>query len=183
MPSDSHNSLPQVAIVVGSARTNGNTMQIAHLLCQTLQNQVSIYDLKALSINGFDYNNAFKADDFLPTLQRVLDADVIIFATPVYWYMISSQLKQFIDRFSDIPKFYPDLQQRLNQKRVFLLITGESNEVPEGFTSVIEKICSHLHMHYIDSLYIQFEGKKPTSSNLVEQVLKFAFNIRKREQT
>lgn len=37
-------------------------MQIVDLLRQTLQNKVSVHDLKALNINGFDYDNAFKED-------------------------------------------------------------------------------------------------------------------------
>lgn len=181
MDSNIKDSLTDIAIVVGSARTNGNTMQMANILCEKLQNKVSIHDLKALNINGFDYDNAFKDDDFLLTLQSLLDADTIILATPVYWYMISSQLKQFIDRLSDISRFYPDLLEQLQKKRVFLLITGESDEAPEGFTSAIEKICTHLQMNYIDSLYIQFEEQKPKFSNFMEQILKFTSKILKGE--
>ena len=179
MQSASQISPIQIAILVGSARTNGNTMQIVDLLRQTLQNKVSVHDLKALNINGFDYDNSFKEDDFLSTLDDVLDADVVIFATPIYWYTLSSQLKQFVERLSDITLFYPDLLPRFRGKRGFLLMTGASDEVPEGMTVAIEKTCTHLQMKYTDSLYIQFEDQEPKSTQFMQQILQFASNILK----
>lgn len=37
-------------------------------------------------------------DDFNPILEKALKADVIVFATPVYFYSMTGQLKVFIDR-------------------------------------------------------------------------------------
>jgi multimeric flavodoxin WrbA len=39
-------------------------------------------------------------DDFPALLERFLDADLVVFATPVYWQGVSAQLKCFIDRLS-----------------------------------------------------------------------------------
>ena len=37
-------------------------------------------------------------DDMRDVLQKIIDADVLVFATPVYFYSMSAQLKTVIDR-------------------------------------------------------------------------------------
>ncbi|MFC1737228.1 flavodoxin family protein [Candidatus Hydrogenedentota bacterium] len=39
-------------------------------------------------------------DDFPALLERFLDADVVVWSTPVYWQGLSGQLKCFLDRMS-----------------------------------------------------------------------------------
>ena len=39
-----------------------------------------------------------KKDDMAEILQKIIDADVIVFASPVYFYSIDAQLKTLIDR-------------------------------------------------------------------------------------
>jgi multimeric flavodoxin WrbA len=44
-------------------------------------------------------------------LERVLHADAVVFATPLYWYGVSGQLKTFLDRiFCYIAASYPGAQ-------------------------------------------------------------------------
>lgn len=40
----------------------------------------------------------FKKDDMVELTKKIKSADVIVFATPVYFYTMSAQLKTFIDR-------------------------------------------------------------------------------------
>lgn len=44
----------------------------------------------------------FQKDDMAELTEKVLKADVIVFATPVYFYTMSAQLKTFIDRLTPI---------------------------------------------------------------------------------
>ncbi len=37
-------------------------------------------------------------DDMQPLYQKIRDAEGVIFATPVYWFNVSAQMKSFIDR-------------------------------------------------------------------------------------
>ena len=39
-----------------------------------------------------------KKDDMAEILQKIIDADVIVFASPVYFYSVDAQLKTLIDR-------------------------------------------------------------------------------------
>ncbi len=60
---------------------------------------------------------------------RVLDADGIVFATPIYWYGVSGQLKTFFDRlFCFIAASEPDADRfvaGLTRKRQALVVSSE----------------------------------------------------------
>ncbi len=59
-----------------------------------------------------------RGDDIAVIEQKMLDADGVIFATPVYSWNVSGQMKMFIDRISYIghrPRFF--------QKKAFCLVT------------------------------------------------------------
>jgi multimeric flavodoxin WrbA len=62
-------------------------------------------------------------------LERVLRADAVVFATPLYWYGVSGQLKTFLDRiFCYIAASYPGAEEvvrQLSRKRLALLISSE----------------------------------------------------------
>ena len=45
-----------------------------------------------------NYSGCAKADDMDIILDKMMNSDVIVFATPVYFYTMSGQLKIFIDR-------------------------------------------------------------------------------------
>ncbi|USC68966.1 flavodoxin family protein, partial [Staphylococcus aureus] len=40
-------------------------------------------------------------DDYEQLLIKVLESDIIIFSTPLYWYSMSASLKLFIDRWTE----------------------------------------------------------------------------------
>jgi multimeric flavodoxin WrbA len=72
-------------------------------------------------------------DGFEALLERVLAAEAIVFATPLYWYGVSGQLKTFLDRiFCYIAASYPgaeDVVTGLSHKRLALLISSEESYV------------------------------------------------------
>lgn len=43
-------------------------------------------------------HNCVQKDDMKPLLEKMVEADVIVLATPVYFYTMDGQLKTFIDR-------------------------------------------------------------------------------------
>jgi multimeric flavodoxin WrbA len=65
--------------------------------------------------------------------EQVLAADAIVFATPLYWYGVSGQLKAFLDRiFCYIAASYPGSEEvvaGLSHKRLALLISSEETYV------------------------------------------------------
>lgn len=62
------------------------------------------------------------ADDAVPLAQKVKEADVLVFATPVYYYGLSGQLKTLLDRCN--PLFTTEYRFR----DVYLLATAAEDE-------------------------------------------------------
>ena len=99
----------KVLILSGSPRKGGNS----DLLCgefargaQESGNEVEIIRVAAKKIapcSGCYYCRAHNGecahkDDMAEVLQKMIDADVIVMASPVYFYSIDAQLKAVIDR-------------------------------------------------------------------------------------
>lgn len=70
-------------------------------------NQVEKINLRTLQINyckgcGYcnssGYNGCSQKDDMADVLDKMIDADVIVLATPVYFYTMCGQMKTFLDR-------------------------------------------------------------------------------------
>lgn len=100
--------MKNVLILSSSPRVNGNS----DLLCSQFAkgakeagHQVEIVHLNNKKIHpcygcySCDNSGAcFQKDDMAELLPKMLEADVIVFASPVYFYSMSGQLKVFIDR-------------------------------------------------------------------------------------
>jgi len=70
-------------------------------------------------------------DDFLKLLERFLDVQIAVFATPVYWLGVSAQLKCFIDRLSSYFR-RPPYAQRFDGKGYVVLCTFGRDEPDHG---------------------------------------------------
>ena len=90
-------------ILLGSSNSQGNTRKIVDFV--SAQTGFPIIDLKTKNILEFDYEFKNRHDDFHPLIKEIVNNyELIIFATPVYWYTMSGILKTFFDRISDCLK-------------------------------------------------------------------------------
>lgn len=96
----------KIAIVNGSAR-KGNTLIAIQAFIEGVaeNNEVEIIAPEKLNIapcKGCGACQCVKGcvdqDDTNPTVDKIVSADVIIFATPVYWWGMTAQLKLVIDK-------------------------------------------------------------------------------------
>lgn len=73
-------------------------------------------------------------DDALDIVKKMHDADVLVFASPIYYYCISGQLKTLLDRAN--PLYDSDYAF----KEVYFLATATENEkeTPEGSIKAIQ---------------------------------------------
>lgn len=102
--------MSKIAVLIGSPRKNGNTEIIANAFIDGVdkqENSVEIISVIGKKINGcsgcdYCYDNSqhicVKKDDMQGIYEKLADADVIVIATPIYFYGVSSQLKCIIDR-------------------------------------------------------------------------------------
>lgn len=88
-------------------------------------------------------------------LQKVLPADAIVFATPLYWYGISGQLKIFIDRiFCYMKSDYPgweSVRDRLIGKRMVVAVSSEESYpgAVAGITAQMQEFARYLHSELV----------------------------------
>ena len=96
----------KIVIVNGSAR-KGNTLTAIQAFAEGVaeKNEIEIIAPEKLNVapcKGCGVCQCSKGcvdqDDTNPTIDKIVAADVIVFATPVYWWGMSAQLKLIIDK-------------------------------------------------------------------------------------
>ncbi|MDD3192713.1 MAG: flavodoxin family protein [Oscillospiraceae bacterium] len=110
--------MKNILVVVGSSRKNGNTDQLADAFIRGAEaagHNVNKVFLGAKKIGGCLGCNAcrygkpcIQKDDWAETVPLLESADLIVFASPLYFWTVSARLKAFIERFYSIAQEDPD---------------------------------------------------------------------------
>ena len=139
-------------IIQGSARSDGNTSAVVQIMQEYLK--CSVCDLNDYSIGYFDYDFNNQSDDFIPLIEDIVHRyQVLIFATPVYWYSMSAQMKTFFDRISDCLKMRKDLGRALAGKKMAAISCGSDASSVAGFMVPFKSTAEYLDMNYIGDLH------------------------------
>lgn len=139
-------------IILGSSRGDGNTRRIAEYFKN--KSGFDLISLKEMNIGHYDYEHNNKDDDFLPLIKEVVEKyDVLVFATPVYWYSMSGILKVFFDRLSDCLTIEKDTGRKLRGKKMAMISCAFSNELNESFSMPFRESASYLGMDYLGDVH------------------------------
>ena len=112
--------------------------------------QIEVIDLASLKISAFDYEHRNRPDDFEPLINRMLQFEQIILASPVYWYAVSAPMKIFLDRISDlldVPELLASGRQ-LRGKSAYVLCTSIEDQASPLFIDAFRETFAYLGMHY-----------------------------------
>ena len=99
----------KIVVLMGSPRKNGNTQMLAQAFIKGAKEasheveMVSVVDYQVNGCLGCNYclNHAgtcVQKDDMDKIFDKLNEADMLVFATPVYFFNMSAQLKCVIDR-------------------------------------------------------------------------------------
>ena len=99
----------KIVVITGSPRKNGNSFAMTDAFIQAAESKghtVTRFDAAMKKVGGcracetcFTTGKACTFDDDFNTIApAILEADAIVFTTPVYWYSIPAQIKGVIDR-------------------------------------------------------------------------------------
>ena len=101
--------MKKILAVIGSPRRNGNTHILVSKIAEGALSNGAIVDelfLGELTIRECDGchicwkgKECSKNDDMRTIYPSIIQSDIIIFGTPVYWYGPTALMKAFIDRF------------------------------------------------------------------------------------
>ncbi|MGJ5641353.1 flavodoxin family protein [Formosa sp. S-31] len=145
-------------IILGSSNSFGNTHKIVSYIAE--KTNYPIIDLKTKHIAEFDYNFNNKDDDFLPIIRDIADNyNLIIFATPVYWYAMSGILKTFFDRISDCLKIEKDTGRKLRGKNMAVISCGSDDILKAGFHMPFIESAKYLGMTYTSDVHSWIENE------------------------
>ena len=129
-----------ILILSGSPRKGGNTELLADAFAKGAAEHhhveiVSVRDVKVnpcLGCNACFKTNGICAqkDDMAAIYEKMSQADMLVIASPVYFYGISAQLKAVIDR------CHNPIRDSFHIKKTALLLVGAAS-LPELFDSIL----------------------------------------------
>ena len=156
----------KILAILGSSRKEGNT---EYLLGKSLEgidhSQIRLTDYHIEPITdqrhtekGFSRVN----DDYEKLLEVFLSHDLIIFATPVYWFGMSGQMKVFIDRWSQYmrdDRF--NFKEKLAEQKAYVIVSGGADPKVTALPLIQQfgHIFDFVNMTFED--YIIGHGVKP----------------------
>jgi len=128
----------KIVFIQGGPRKNGNTRAITSIAIKAAkENGAEVTEIDATALDFKEPGcigclKCQKSDEFKCTLNdevaekvSTLPAyDVIVLATPLYWWSYSAQLKIFIDRMFSLSKYSQVFQSKLSGKVLGLLATA-----------------------------------------------------------
>lgn len=145
-----------ICILNGSPRANGNTKELIRRFtngAEAAGHEVVCFDLQKMDIHGClgcckggkDENSPCVQKDDMERIYPVYrTADVIVLASPMYYWGISGQLKTAFDRLFAVAELTPDYE---NPKKECVLLMAAEGETESNFAPVrafYEGLTSHL---------------------------------------
>ena len=168
----------KMLILMGSPRKNGNT---ARLLAPFTEEAEALgAELETLWLDGMDIRgclscrvcqkdwerpNCVIKDDMGIIFDKVMAADTIVLATPIYSWYCTAPMKAVLDRLVyGLNKYYGDEvgPALMKGKRMAIITTcGYKPEVgADLFEEGMRRYCKHCHMTYTSMLAERFLGYK-----------------------
>lgn len=140
-------------IILGSSRSDGDTKTVVNELVRI--SGWECIDLNSYRIDYYNYTNRYPLDDdFIKLMKEVLPRyDVLIFATPVYWYSMSGRMKVFFDRLTDLLEIEKDLGRTLRKKGMAALSCSVGNHLGENFWEPFTETAKYLGMKYLGNIH------------------------------
>lgn len=99
----------KIVVITGSPRKNGNSFAMTDAFVKAAEGKghtVTRFDAAMMNIGGCHAcETCYKSgkacsfdDDFNTMAPAILEADVVVFTMPVYWYSIPAQIKGVLDK-------------------------------------------------------------------------------------
>lgn len=156
----------RIAVLHGSTREGGNTEQLTKIVLQGIPHtDLYLRDMHIQAIHdqrhdvgGFDSVE----DDYDALVEEVLQHDVLVFATPVYWYGMSGIMKNFFDRWSQsLRDTRYSFKESLGQKTAYCIVVGGDNPRIKALPLIQQMKYAFDYMGMNLAGYVIGKGSKP----------------------
>jgi len=160
-------------VLMGSPRLNGNTAELVKPFIDELQKNgaevtyITLADKNIHSCRGCyacqnvsgEYGCVIH-DDVPEIMNRIIESDCIVLATPIYTWYCPAQMKALLDRHYGLNKFYGSARGSLWEgKKVAIIAThGYDREYGAGlFETGIKRLCRHSNLEYLGMFSVRDE--------------------------
>ena len=148
--------MSNIVILVGSMRKNGNTARLAQSFADGAveNNNVEIVYVADYNVNpcigcnscfAREGNQCFQDDDMVQIYEKLRNADIVVIASPVYFYGISAQLKAIVDR------LHTPMRNKFHIKKLGLLLVGAA-QLPNLFDPILMQYQMVLDFFKLESI-------------------------------
>ena len=144
----------KITVITGSARKNGTSNYMADEFIRGAEesgHEVYRFDSAKKDVKhclgcnacGMGTKPCIHKDDFVELKEYLLNSDVIVFVTPMYYFGMSSTLKKVIDRFYSID---PQLKAKQNKGILISVQHAPVDAVKDALNNHYQAIISWLNM-------------------------------------
>ncbi len=162
----------KMIMLVGSPRRQGNTMTVSQWVAEGATSagaEVRVVDVTKLNGIGHGCLSCYRCqksseyrcsqqDEVTELLASLSDYDTICFATPVYFFSFSSQLRSVMDRMLSLIKYNDsgEMQTPLRCSQLALVATAGDTEEECGVDSMrlsLSYFADYFHLPVVESLF------------------------------
>lgn len=174
--------MSKIVILIGSMRKGGNTQLLAQAFAEGARKRndveiISVADYKVNPCIGCnscftrENNRCFQEDDMEQIYDKLKTADIVVTASPVYFYGISAQLKAIIDR------LHTPMRNEFQIKKLGLLLVGAAT-LPNLFDAIkvqYQLVLDFFHLEDIGMVLVR--GVKEKGDIVGNAALKEAYDL------
>lgn len=150
----------KILVLLSSPRKNANTSALVSSYINGVKSNNQNYDIETIRLEDNDINGCrgcfacqkgkidtcVTSDDMISIYNKILIADVIVLATPIYTFAMTAQMKAMMDRLFAISN------RLVGKKVVTLSVYGDTNRETSGVKNhltIVKSLCEYTGMKHI----------------------------------
>ncbi len=133
-----------IAVIYGGSRPYGNTETLADRAVKGLPaEKIYLRDHLVLPIEDRRHEESGFLDvddEYNSLIDRMIPHEIVVFATPIYWYGMSGPMKNFVDRWSQTLRDdkYPDFRKQMADKKGYVIAVGGNQPTVKGLPLILQ---------------------------------------------
>jgi multimeric flavodoxin WrbA len=154
--------MKKVLGIIGSPRKNGNTHLLVNKILEgaadsgLLTESILLKDLEIKECDGchacWKGKDCSKGDDMNNIYPKIIESDIIVFGTPVYWYGPTALMKVFIDRFVYFNSDDNRIKIRDKQAVVVIPFEEDNPRTADLLVAFFKKCFSYLQLKFVETV-------------------------------
>ena len=175
--------MSRILILTGSPRKNGNTDRLAASFAEGAREK---HDVEIVSVTDYQINpcigcnscyaregnRCVQEDDMQKIYDKLGKADIVVIASPVYFYGISAQLKTVVDR------LHTPMRNSFPIKKLGLILVGAA-QLKEMFDAVICQYRLILNFFGLEDIGMVLAGGAKDRGTVKAEDLQAAYELGK----